>query len=42
LLLGLHPSTVHGVLARYGLAKLKWLGRATGERNAGRSRPGYA
>ena len=29
-LLGLHPSTVHRVLARYGLAKLRWLDRATG------------
>ena len=29
-LLGLHPSTVHKVLARYGLAKLAWLDRATG------------
>jgi hypothetical protein len=24
-LLGLHPSTVHRVLTRYGLAKLRWL-----------------
>ena len=30
-LLGLHPSTVHRVLTRYGLAKLRWLDRATGE-----------
>jgi transposase InsO family protein len=29
-LLGLHPSTVHRVLARYGLAKLSWLDRGTG------------
>jgi transposase InsO family protein len=29
-LLGLHPSTVHRVLSRYGLAKLAWLDRATG------------
>jgi transposase InsO family protein len=29
-LLGLHPSTVHRVLARYGLARLAWLDRATG------------
>lgn len=29
-LLGLHPSTVYNVLARYGLAKLAWLDRATG------------
>ena len=29
-LLGLHPSTVYNVLARYGLAKLSWLDRATG------------
>jgi transposase InsO family protein len=29
-LLGLHPSTVHRVLARYGLAKLRCLDRATG------------
>jgi hypothetical protein len=28
--LGVHPSTVHRVLARYGLAKLCWLDRATG------------
>jgi transposase InsO family protein len=30
-LLGLHPSTVHRVLARYGLARLAWLDRATGQ-----------
>jgi transposase InsO family protein len=29
-LLGLHPSTVHRVLARYRLARLCWLDRATG------------
>jgi transposase InsO family protein len=29
-LLGLHPSTVHRVLARYQLARLAWLDRATG------------
>jgi transposase len=29
-LLGIHPSTVHKVLTRYGLAKLAWLDRATG------------
>ena len=29
-LLGLHPSTVHRVLARFGLARLRWLDRATG------------
>lgn len=29
-LLGMHPSTVHKVLARYGLARLTWLDRATG------------
>jgi transposase InsO family protein len=29
-LLGIHPSTVHRVLKRYGLAKLAWLDRATG------------
>jgi hypothetical protein len=28
--LGLHPSTVHRVLARYGLARLRWLDRGTG------------
>jgi transposase InsO family protein len=28
-LLGLHPSTVHRVLARYGLARLRWLDRAS-------------
>lgn len=29
-LLGMHPSTVHRVLTRYGLAKLRWLDRPTG------------
>lgn len=29
-LLGIHPSTVHRVLTRYGVAKLRWLDRATG------------
>ena len=29
-LLGLHPSTVYRVLARYRLARLSWLDRATG------------
>jgi transposase InsO family protein len=29
-LLGLHPSTVHRVLTRYGLARLRWLDRASG------------
>jgi hypothetical protein len=29
-LLGLHPSTVHRVLSRFGLARLSWLDRATG------------
>src|SRR5687768_10816535 len=29
-LLGIHPSTVHRVLSRYGLTKLTWLDRATG------------
>ena len=29
-LLGLHPSTVHRVLSRWGLAKLRWLDRASG------------
>lgn len=28
-LLGIHPSTVHRVLARYGVAKLRWLDRPT-------------
>jgi transposase InsO family protein len=30
-LLGVHPSTVHRVLTRYGLAKLRWLDRSTGQ-----------
>ena len=29
-LLGLHPSTVHRVLSRYGLARLAWLDRPSG------------
>jgi transposase InsO family protein len=29
-LLGIHPSTVHRVLTRYRLARLRWLDRATG------------
>ncbi|QKU47550.1 putative transposase [Mycobacterium avium subsp. paratuberculosis] len=29
-LLGIHPSTVHRVLTRYALAKLRWLDRSTG------------
>jgi IS30 family transposase len=29
-LLGLHPSTVHRVLARYRIARLAWLDRAPG------------
>jgi transposase InsO family protein len=29
-LLGLHPSTVHRVLTRFGLARLRWLDRGTG------------
>ncbi|NKY89931.1 IS481 family transposase, partial [Nocardia veterana] len=29
-LLGLHPSTVHRVLTRYRLARLRWLDRCTG------------
>jgi transposase InsO family protein len=29
-LLGLHPCTVHRVLARFGLARLRWLDRGTG------------
>jgi transposase InsO family protein len=41
-LLGLHPSTVHRVLTRYGLARLSWLDRATGQviRRYEHSRPG--
>ena len=40
--LGLHPSTVHRVLSRYGLAKLSWLDRATGRtvRRYEHERPG--
>ncbi|KAA8884405.1 IS481 family transposase [Nocardia colli] len=30
-LLGLHPSTVHRILTRYRLARLRWLDRATAE-----------
>ncbi|MEU2013881.1 IS481 family transposase [Nocardia sp. NPDC019302] len=30
-LLGMHPATVHRVLSRYRLARLRWLDRATGE-----------
>ena len=30
-LLGIHPSTVHRVLSRFGLARLSWLDRATGK-----------
>jgi transposase len=29
-LLGIHPSTVHRVLTRYGIARLRWLDRVTG------------
>src|SRR5262245_36021519 len=29
-LLGIHPSTVHRVLTRYGMAELRWLDRPTG------------
>lgn len=29
-LLGMHPSTLHRVLTRYGLARLRWLDRLTG------------
>jgi transposase InsO family protein len=41
-LLGLHPSTVHRVLARYRLARLAWLDRSTGRvvRRYERARPG--
>jgi transposase InsO family protein len=41
-LLGLHPSTVHRVLARYRLARLCWLDRATGRviRRYERATPG--
>jgi transposase InsO family protein len=30
-LLGLHPSTVHKVLSRYGMSRLTWQDRATGQ-----------
>jgi transposase-like protein len=36
---GLHPSTVHRVLTRYGMAKLRWLDRPTG-RVIRRTEPG--
>jgi hypothetical protein len=38
----LHPSTVHRVLSRYGLAKLSWMDRATGRniRRYEHDRPG--
>ena len=41
-LLGLHPSTVHRVLTRFGLAKLRWLDRSTGQviRRIESARPG--
>ena len=41
-LLGVHPSTVHRVLSRYGLARLSWLDRATGRvvRRYEHARPG--
>lgn len=41
-LLGLHPSTVHRVLSRFGLARLAWLDRATGRvvRRYERAAPG--
>lgn len=41
-LLGLHPSTVHRVLRRYGQARLRWLDRATGHviRRIDSARPG--
>jgi transposase InsO family protein len=41
-LLGIHPSTVHRVLTRYGLAKLRWLDRPTGRviRRMHSERPG--
>jgi hypothetical protein len=40
--LGVHPSTVHRVLARYGLARLTWLDRLTGRviRRYEHQRPG--
>ncbi len=41
-LLGIHPSTVHRVLTRYGMAKLRWLDRPTGRviRRMSSERPG--
>ena len=41
-LLGIHPSTVHRVLTRFGLAKLRWLDRPTGRviRRIDSARPG--
>jgi transposase InsO family protein len=41
-LLGIHPSTVHRVLSRYGLARLAWLDRPTGRnvRRYERAAPG--
>jgi transposase InsO family protein len=41
-LLGLHPSTVHRVLTRFGLARLRWLDRSTGRaiRRYEHTRPG--
>ena len=41
-LLGLHPSTVHRVLTRFGVARLRWLDRATGRviRRYERATPG--
>ena len=40
--LGMHPSTVHKVLSRHGLSKLKWQDRATGRniRRYEHERPG--
>ena len=38
-LLGLHPSTVHRVLTRFGLAKLRWLDRPPGVSSAASSPP---
>ena len=41
-LLGVQPSTVHRVLTRYGMARLSWLDRATGQlvRRYEKQRPG--
>ncbi|WP_082698520.1 IS481 family transposase [Mycobacterium sp. GA-2829] len=41
-LLGLHPSTVHRVLTRFGMARLRWLDRPTGQviRRIESDRPG--